>query len=1302
MKKRFLSILMAAAMVLSLLPASALAAEGATVTVATGDDLVSAITGAEDGATITLSGDVTVSTPIVINKSLTLDLNGHTLIYSGSGKNAIAVQENDGITFAMRNGTLKVTDTTSNAQHAGVVVDWASGVTVDLDGVNIEMSGADNFASYYGVAVNGSSENGSLHVDLNGCTITGAGIGVYFPPVSDSLTIENSTISAWTAVVVKGGNVTISNSNLTGTEQEYDSSYYQSANYNNSGANTAGEALYLEGNYDRNVNIVLNGGTYTSEGNYAIRAQFLNSKYDHNIEIKNGIFTGKQGVIYEGHSSNTVCNTSYPNDAENAKAAISITGGTFSSDVSEYVTEGYTTATIDDQTIVVTDGASPVATVGDYGFSTLAGAVAAARAGDTVTLQADCTVTGPIAVEKDLTLDLNGHMITNGIAGSYLFRTSADLTVDGTDSGSGMTIPTSNTDARGFIQVIQTAVLTLKGGSYTGVPESRDNALFYLSADETESYAYDSGANGSTAILEDLTVETGCRTFQMDTLDLITLKVTGGSYASTAGSTSDDEKYNVFGVDCIQIPEEANLTFEDVTVTSAGGACIEVCGGRATFTDCDFTVENPSVPGFTATAVAASWEGNATIVSGTYQSQGYGAYVYSSGGTINVQGGTVTGSEAAVRADVNDTYGNPATVNISGGQIRGALTTNGNEKATISITGGYFTSDPSEYCADGRTGLPGSYVVDGVTYGYMVDDELPADVKVVEGAAKVTVPSASELGITEEQRIALDTAVAEISSDGLTEQGNTVAADDTTNLPTADNALTAFNEKKPSEATEATNVTVVVVPRLEVAVEAYNPTNQTMTLEIEAVYDIKATTNLNDMKEQGDVGVNNEDVNTVTLTKRAGTLDTTGTEVVISIPLPSGFVSSGDSVYIQHKGYEYTANVASSGSGDGTTYTATFTNPHGFSEFTISTTSQAVAMVGGESYADFQAAVDAAPNGGTITIPLTAILPTEGLSATISGSSNKSVTVKNETSNEVTVNINGNSQTLAGNGGTYSFTYTAPNGGSGTTRYTVTVSDSIVNGDITVSPGRASYNQTVTVTVSPDEGYELAALVVTDRNGSALTITPQGDNRYTFKMPRSAVTVEASFQLLAPWSSPYADVNTGDWFYDAVEYVVESGLMTGTSATTFEPDATLTRAMMATVLWAMEGGPVVNYAMAYTDVDSDDWFAEAVRWATSEGVVNGVGDNAYAPNDPLTREQMAVMLYAYAVYKGYDTTQGGMAIREFGDYEEVSDWAATAMDWAVNAGLLGGKPGNLLDPTGSATRAEIATILRNFCENIVK
>ena len=648
MKKRFLSILMAAAMVLSLLPASALAAEGATVTVAAGDDLVSAITGAGDGATITLSGDVTVSTPIVINKSLTLDLNGHTLIYSGTEKNAIAVQENDGITFAMRNGTLKVTDTTSNAQHAGVVVDWASGVTVDLDGVNIEMSGADNFASYYGVAVNGSSENGSLHVDLNGCTITGAGIGVYFPPVSDSLTIENSTISAWTAVVVKGGNVTISNSNLTGTEQEYDSSYYQSATYNNSGANTAGEALYLEGNYDRNVNIVLNGGTYTSEGNYAIRAQFLNSKYDHNIEIKDGIFTGKQGVIYEGHSSNTVCNTSYPNDAENAKAAISITGGTFSSDVSEYVTEGY----IQDEngTVAQLGPDNAVAQVGDSYYATLSEAFSKASSGDTVKVLSNTDISGSkvvVSANKSLTLDLNGKEV-QAVNNGNIF-VSGKLTICDTSDG-----------AQGTIRATQKY-----GGSNTGgiVVASGEDALLTMESGNIVASGFeDPKNNGQFGVMVqgggDFTMTGG--------------KIEAGWYAA-AGNGNDETTnsvINIQGGELISTADYALYLPQSGTTTISGGTIRGAAGGIS-------------------------------IQRGTLTIDNDNALITSLGTGDTGDWGDGTGGQDPAALNIAAEYGD-TSVTISAGKFIAEqkdlfIKAPTEYTVALAITGGYYSNDPSEF-----------------------------------------------------------------------------------------------------------------------------------------------------------------------------------------------------------------------------------------------------------------------------------------------------------------------------------------------------------------------------------------------------------------------------------------------------------------------------------------------------------------------------------------------------------------------------------------------------------------------------
>ena len=182
----------------------------------------------------------------------------------------------------------------------------------------------------------------------------------------------------------------------------------------------------------------------------------------------------------------------------------------------------------------------------------------------------------------------------------------------------------------------------------------------------------------------------------------------------------------------------------------------------------------------------------------------------------------------------------------------------------------------------------------------------------------------------------------------------------------------------------------------------------------------------------------------------------------------------------------------------------------------------------------------------------------------------------------------------------------------------------------------------------------------------------------------------------------FNDVSSSAWYAEAVEYVYDNGLMTGVSGSSFAPNNTLTRAMVVQTLYAMAGKPEVSGSESFADVASNDWFADAVTWASANGIVNGYSAAQFAPGDPVTREQLALILYGYAQIRGYNTTQGGMSIREFSDYGAISDWALEAMDWAVNAGLLSGKGNGVLDPAGTATRAEVAQILMNFCENIAK
>ncbi|OUN08848.1 hypothetical protein B5G40_14325 [Flavonifractor sp. An9] len=280
---------------------------------------------------------------------------------------------------------------------------------------------------------------------------------------------------------------------------------------------------------------------------------------------------------------------------------------------------------------------------------------------------------------------------------------------------------------------------------------------------------------------------------------------------------------------------------------------------------------------------------------------------------------------------------------------------------------------------------------------------------------------------------------------------------------------------------------------------------------------------------------------------------------------------------------------------------------------------------------------------------------------------------------------------------------TSSGGSTGATSYAITVEDSD-NGTVTSSRKSASKGLMVTLTAKADEGYKLDTITVTDKSGSEIKLTDKGDGKYTFTMPASAVTVKASFTKDdAPVDTglPFTDVKADDWFYEAVKYVYDNKLMDGTSSTTFAPFMTTNRAMVVTILWRLEGQPETDATLSFTDVESGVWYTEAVRWAAAEGIVKGYSDTVFAPNDTVTREQLATILYRYAESKGYDVSAKG-DLTTFTDGAKTSSWAAEAMEWSVGSKLLSGKGGNVLDPTGTATRAEVAQIFTNFAQNLKK
>ena len=260
----------------------------------------------------------------------------------------------------------------------------------------------------------------------------------------------------------------------------------------------------------------------------------------------------------------------------------------------------------------------------------------------------------------------------------------------------------------------------------------------------------------------------------------------------------------------------------------------------------------------------------------------------------------------------------------------------------------------------------------------------------------------------------------------------------------------------------------------------------------------------------------------------------------------------------------------------------------------------------------------------------------------------------------------------------------------------------VEGGTITADPAAAKAGAEVTLTATPDEGYAVGTITVTDRFGDAVKVTENADGTYTFTMPNGQVTVKATFvetEEPAP-AEPFPDVDENDWFYDEVVYVYENGLMNGVENNRFAPNTATNRAMLATILYRLAGEPAVSGDLPFTDVESGTWYTDAVLWAAQNGIVNGLGENTFAPMNTLTREQLVTMLYRYAEAEGYDVSAAA-DLSGYPDADKVQTYAQEAMSWAVAEGIVAGMDGNL-NPAGSATRAQIATILMRFCEDVAQ
>ena len=254
--------------------------------------------------------------------------------------------------------------------------------------------------------------------------------------------------------------------------------------------------------------------------------------------------------------------------------------------------------------------------------------------------------------------------------------------------------------------------------------------------------------------------------------------------------------------------------------------------------------------------------------------------------------------------------------------------------------------------------------------------------------------------------------------------------------------------------------------------------------------------------------------------------------------------------------------------------------------------------------------------------------------------------------------------------------------------YPVTIPDKTENGTVTVSTKNATSGSTVTITVKPDDGFKLDELTVIDKNGNELKLTDKGNGKYTFTMPASKVEVNAAF-VKEVETSPFGDVSTSAYYYEAVKWAQEKGITGGIGNGLFGPNQPCTRAQIVTFLWRAAGSPVVNYAMNMSDVPEGSYYAEAVRWALSEGITTGTTENTFSPDSECTRAQAVAFLFRYAASEAVTLQE---LVSGFSDADSVPGYALPAMNWALAEEIVQGN-GSKLMPNDSCTRAQIVTFL---------
>lgn len=1245
------------------------------------ETLQAAVDAVQGSGTIELTSSIALSDQVTIDsgKTIILDMNGETLSigFSDSSKNLIV---NNGTLTITGDGTFDATEATS---YKGFINNYGTltvengtfqiadkAMTVHLrnqDGGKAVINGgtfsggATIVRSFEGsnTTITGGSFTNSVYpaVDVNGETLITGGI---FTNTSCSRCdsqnwgytvrsgVDNDPDAKLTITPSSEGSVVVTGtqgalSATAGTMEVNGGSYKTVDCAQKHGA--VFYALYVAGEAGA-VQVVVNDGTFVTEGKQT--AVLVGNSNDGGLkeqavlQIRGGQFSAPEGI------------PAYKVDV--ALGGLNITGGTFSSDVSEYLAEGLGQDA--NGTVGKVEEGFAAVRIGDTYYQTLAKAIAEAKENDTITLLREVDLgSDKVTINKAVTLDLNGCTLTSSNATNTLWLEASRVTVQdskgngkiqNTGSGSNNIAVVVNgqgteayfksgTVSGNYAVFIQNgAKAVIDGGKYTGTygintvgtGNEANKTAVEINGGEIQAVAFAVAGNGSADYTETV--------------------ITGGRLESTEGNV-------------IYHPQVGDLTIKgDAELIGPNG--VQYCGA-GTLTIAENAVITATLP-FTEFPTKPASQGDGSTDDGaalSVVSRGGGYQGEGQTMTVNITGGTLTSRNNAAIAvyrleRVNGQWTTNentkivsylAALTVSGGNFSAGSKKDAFEIDTqaadkISVTGGYFTSDPSDYVPENAE--PKLFVVasDKTGYAYMVTTTKPTEVDPIVTEKTETEVSES-IGTEDQEKIEAVIDKAQVSgvSDAVTES--------------AQNAI--INQVE--EALNPEDKVVVEITVSLTADEADLTTEDKMYVSYKAEPVAKVIVNGEDKAEN--IAVPNDYLDGQTL-------------IEVRLPIPADL----EPQEIMHIADDGTRERYLNGSGFTVEDGCAVLHVKHFSTFVLNGQLTVAAKIGESEYGTLQEAVNAAKSGDTIVL-------TQDCDEKISVSG-KSVTIDldGHTYDKDKITL-GSRCSMSVSDDKITITYSAPSGGGSSSSssgdYTVSVENS-KHGTVTVSPKRADKGDTVTITVKPDNGYELDELTVTDKDGDTVKLQSKGGNKYTFTMPGSKVTVEATFTLEKEENLPFADVAEDYWAVEEITWAYENGYMNGVSAERFAPGSTVTRQQLWMVLARL------------TEFNPSN-MTEAQHWAVESKISDGSN-----PGGALTRQQMVTILYRWAQQMGYDVS-GRADLSAFPDNASVAAYATEPMTWAIAEGIISGTTEGLLNPAGTATRAQFAVILYRFFENVM-